>query len=252
MRNAEYLDLEKLIMKADTGTGLPRWRFGRRLLMDGTATLPNGRLRHGVTATLVMLASGAGYKLSDREIQWRLQCARQYQTESEIQAILAEFDTWGSLREANFPEPNSARSYGTYSPVGEESPGQGAPEKEDAFDEDDAEPNSEQQPERPFDPRTTEEILRDHEARGRRLLASTWEPGYEQLALFKSDKFDADSTLYDLKKHADEQHELTARFQAIDDKRYAYLQRLIDAVGGDLSKTWREAEEALASQDDAS
>src|SRR5258708_23771253 len=110
MRNAEYLDLEKLIMKADTGTVLHRWRFGRRLLMDGTATLPNGRLRHGVTATLVMLARGAGYKLSDREIQWRPQFPRHDPTASAIQAILAEFDTPGRLREANFPEPNSTRS----------------------------------------------------------------------------------------------------------------------------------------------
>src|SRR5258708_14730766 len=107
MRNAEYLDLEKLIMKADAGTVLHRWRFGRRLLMDGTATLPNGRLRHGVTATLVMLASGAGYKLSDREIQWRLQCPRQHQTQSEIHALLAELHTRRTLLETNLPPPNT-------------------------------------------------------------------------------------------------------------------------------------------------
>lgn len=243
MKNSEYLDLEKLIMKADTGTVLQRWRYGRRLLMDGTATLPTGRLRIGVTAGLIDVASRAGYKLSEREVQRRLQCASAYQTESEIQAILAEFDTWAALRDANFPEPNSARAGGNFTGVADEAPGQDATASP-AEDLDDSE-----QPERPHDPRTTQEIIRDHEARGRRLLAITWEPGQEQLALFKPDKLDAESTLADLKKYADEQAELTARFAVIDGRRYAYLQRLIAAVGGDLSKTWREAEEALARQE---
>jgi hypothetical protein len=241
MRNAESLDLEQLRMKAAAGTIIQRWRYGRRLLMDGTATLPNGRMKHGVTGQLVLMASAAGYKLSEREVQWRLQCAREYETESEIQEILAEFDSWGALRDANFPNPNSAQPYGSYSAVGEESAGQErslSPEDEDGGQED--------RGDRPYDPRTTDEIIRDHEARGRRLLAQTWEPGEYQLSLFKPDKLDAESTLADLKKYADEQAELTARFAAIDQKRSDYLQKLIDAVHGDMSKTWREAEEALA------
>jgi hypothetical protein len=82
---------------------LERWRFGRRLLMDDKATTPNGNLRHGVLARLIAEATASGYKLSEREIQRRLQCARTYLTEAQIRQLLADFGTWGDLHRANFP-----------------------------------------------------------------------------------------------------------------------------------------------------
>lgn len=70
-------------------------------------------------------------------------------------------------------------------------------------------------------------------------------PG-EQLSLFPGEQFGRLSTLAELAKYADEQRQYTDNMAARDQRRAEYLQRLIDAVGGDLSATWEQAEAALA------
>jgi hypothetical protein len=42
-------------------------------------------------------------KVSAREIQYRLQCARTYPTESQLAKALGDFRTWWDLIQANFP-----------------------------------------------------------------------------------------------------------------------------------------------------
>jgi hypothetical protein len=60
-------------------------------------------LRHGVTDQLIAAATASGHKLSAREIQRRLQCARSDPTEAEIRHVVSDFETWHDLVDANFP-----------------------------------------------------------------------------------------------------------------------------------------------------
>lgn len=208
MRYARYLRLEKYITASDTGGIIERWRFGRRLIEDDTATTPAGNLRHGVLAKLTGNASVRGYALSEREIQRRVQCARTYTTEDEIRRAVADFQTWRDLADAGFP------------PV-------------------EAPPD-----ELPFDPRDADEVARDTA----RALARRAQEGDGQLALFEyfpEDRFTEISTLGELAKYAGEMAELTERFRQRDEERAAYLRQLIDAVHGDLAATWEQAQAAL-------
>lgn len=66
-----------------------------------------GGLRHGVAAMLIEAAKRGGLKLSEREIQRRLQCARIYSTESQIGSGAADFRTWYDLSEANLDMADS-------------------------------------------------------------------------------------------------------------------------------------------------
>lgn len=210
MRYARYLRLEKYILASDTGAILERWKYGRRLLEDETATTPNGNLRHGVLAKLTGQATARGYKLPEREIQRRLQCARTYPAEAQIRRAIDRFGVWSALYDAAFP------------PVE-------APE--------DAEP---------FDPRDADEKARDAARELARRSGQAADDG--QLALFEyfpDDKFDEMATLGELAKYAAEMAALTERYARKDRDRADYLRRLIGAVKGDLSKTWAEAHAAL-------
>ena len=213
MRYARYLRLEKYIAASDTGGILERWRYGRRLLEDDTATTPAGNLRHGVLDRLTTNASARGFKLSEREIRYRLQCARTYGTEAEIGTASADFGDWTSLREAGFPAVEVP-------------------------------PDAE-----PCDPRDADERHRDTaRTLARRAGHDATEP--EQLALFEyfpDDRFGETSTLADLAKYTQEMAELTERFAQRDRERAAYLARLVDAAGGDLSVTWEQAHALLDS-----
>jgi hypothetical protein len=53
------------------------------------------------------------------------------------------------------------------------------------------------------------------------------------------------TTLKELQEYADEMAELTRRFADRDERRGAYLDRLIKAADGDLSVTWQEAHNRL-------
>jgi len=104
MKTTQYVRQEKAIAAADSGGIRERWLWGVRLLRDPDAFAPGStQLKPGRADELVKAATAGGYKLSEREIRYRLQCARAYKTEAEIRQALAEFGTWTALIEANFP-----------------------------------------------------------------------------------------------------------------------------------------------------
>ncbi|MCW2768495.1 MAG: hypothetical protein JWO11_4454 [Nocardioides sp.] len=103
MKTSQYVRQEKAISVADTSGIRERWMWGLRLLRDTEAMSSPKSLRHGVTDQLIAAAVSGGLRLSAREIQRRLQCARTYSTEAEIRQALADFETWEELAGANFP-----------------------------------------------------------------------------------------------------------------------------------------------------
>lgn len=114
MRVAAYRKIEQAIAASDSGGIFERWRYGRLLLVEADKTTPGGNLRHGVLAKLIEAAAKSGVKLSEREIQYRLQCGRTYETETQIRNGIADFKTWYSLTQTGFPEvsrPEGERPY---------------------------------------------------------------------------------------------------------------------------------------------
>jgi hypothetical protein len=215
MRYARYLRIEKYIAASDTGGVIERWRYGRRLLEDGTATTPAGNMKHGETAKLIAKAAARGYKIGEQEIQRRLRAARTYETEAQIRELLTDFATWDEVARAGFPAVEALA---------------------------DAEP---------YDPRDADERARDTA----RSLLRRAEGDDAQPALFDyfpDDRFDETSTLAELAKYADEMAELTERFRQRDEERAEYLRKLIDAVGGDLGATWEDAQSRLDAAEVAS
>lgn len=104
VKTTQYVRQEKAIAAADSGGIRERWLWGLRLLRDPDAFAPgSGQLRPGQTEHLIRAAVAAGLKLSEREIRYRLQCARTYPTEAQIRHACAEFREWSALRTAGFP-----------------------------------------------------------------------------------------------------------------------------------------------------
>jgi hypothetical protein len=102
MKITHYTSMERTILAADGGGVRERWRYGLRLLRDPEA-MADKSLRHGVTEVLIDAATSRGMKLSAREIQWRVQCARAYPTESQMRNAITDFGTWFALIQAGFP-----------------------------------------------------------------------------------------------------------------------------------------------------
>jgi hypothetical protein len=211
MRVTRYLRLEKNIAASDTGGIIERWRYGRRLLMDDTATTPNGNLRHGLLARLIPEAAAAGYKLSEREIQYRLQCAKAYLTEAEIRTAGADFVDWTALREAGFP------------------PVELPPEAD---------------PGEPHDPRDADEKWRDFRNAARQREQENPGQGalFELPMIFSHDTYSPKTPLSSLVAACDESERMTRNFIKKDEERRAYTMELIEAAGGNLGMTWYEAE----------
>lgn len=204
-RFSAYGRQERAIAAADTTTVHERWAFGRRLLCDPLATNPDGSLRPGVMENLIAAARARGVTLTEAEINARLAAGRSYPCESQARRALARFESWSDLRDAGFP------------PM-------------------DADPGEE-----PHDPRGAAERAA---AVDRQLALG--DP--DQLSLFEffpDDRFDSLSTLAELRKYAAESAERTERHARKDAERFEYLGRLSDAVGGDESRTWGEAQAAL-------
>lgn len=59
------------------------------------------------------------------------------------------------------------------------------------------------------------------------------------------------ATLAELEQHCKSQERMTANFAARDQRRRAHLTALIEAVNGDLTSTYAEAQRALRRQHDA-
>jgi hypothetical protein len=146
--------------------------------------------------------------LSEREIQRRKQCGLTYETEGQFRHAVAEFETWHDLAAANFPE---------------------SPKLEG---------------ERPYDPRTTADLKRDHERH------SGLPTEFEQRSLFEYFDDKPDATLLDAERHADELTELAARMSVRCEERHVYLDELVKAVDGDKTRLLREAQEILDERDD--
>jgi hypothetical protein len=103
-RRNPYLALEAKIAAGARGDAIYRWRFGRQLVKDkaGRQQLP-----HGLAADLIAAATRAGYKLSEREIRYRLACAEVYSSEAEVGTAVQTFGSWTALRDAGFPPVQS-------------------------------------------------------------------------------------------------------------------------------------------------
>lgn len=104
MKTTQYIRIERAISAAARSDIRERWLWGLRLLRDSDAFAPGStQLKPGRADELVRAAKAAGFKLTVREIQYRLQCARTYPTESQIANAGAQFEDWSSLRAAGFP-----------------------------------------------------------------------------------------------------------------------------------------------------
>ena len=210
MRYSRYLKLEKNIAASDTGGILERWRYGRTLLTDPKRTHPNGRLKHGELAKLVTEAKAAAFDISDTEIQRRMQAARAYETEAEVSHAVRQFGTWHDLVAAGFPQvelPDGVDPGEPYDPhAADRKPPKAASQE----------------------PLTTSD--------GKRV------PEFDPPVKFGGDEHGPRSTIEDLYAACKESEGYTERMAANDAKRRGYVDDLADAAGGDLTKTWYEAE----------
>lgn len=104
MKTTQYVRQEKAIASADSGGIRQRWLWGLRLLRDADAFAPgSSQLKPGRADELIKAAKAAGMKLSATEVRLRLQYARAYNTDAEIQRASVEFKTWSALITADFP-----------------------------------------------------------------------------------------------------------------------------------------------------
>jgi hypothetical protein len=104
MKTTQYIRIERAISAAATSDIRERWFWGLRLLHDPDAFAPgSSQLKPGRADELIRSAKAAGMTLSEREIRYRIQCARAYPTDSQIRHACAEFEDWSSLRAAGFP-----------------------------------------------------------------------------------------------------------------------------------------------------
>jgi hypothetical protein len=200
MKTTQYVRIERAIAAAAKSDIRERWLWGLRVLNDPDAFAPSStQLKPGRVDELIRSAKAAGFKLSEREIRYRIQCARAYPYESQIRHAGAEFEDWTDLRSAGFP----------------------------AIDPEEGEP--------PADWRNESERRTDLN----RALAAAGEISSDQLALFPLDRYEpAVATLKEISEYAAEMSELTARFAARDRERADYIDLLVEAAEGDLSTTW--------------
>jgi hypothetical protein len=214
MRLGEYGRIERAISAAGHGTIYERWRYGRRLLCDDQMTTPRGYFRHGVLEKLIRASGG---KVTERELQYRLQCGRTYPKQSQIRRASADFGYWWNLIPAGFP------------------------------------PYEGEEDELPYNPLDTEELIKQHETEeSRRREDGQYDGGglipYDQCeggALIPRDTFGDTTPLSELVRWAEQERELARRFNARVDRLCHYIDSLVKAVNGDLNATLGEAERRL-------
>lgn len=210
MRYGRYQKLEKSIAASDTGGIKERWRYGRTLVTDSKRVTANGNLKHGVLEELIADAKSVGVKLSKSEINYRMQCARAYLTEAEISTASGDFADWTSLRNAGFP------------PV--ELPGGVDPDE-------------------PYDPHAADRKPPQAPTQPTLVTADGKPvPQFDPPVRFSGDEHGPRSTIEDLYAACKESEGYTERMAANDARRRAYVDDLAGAAGGDLTKTWYEAE----------
>lgn len=213
MRYGRYLKFEKSIAASDTGGIIERWHYGFDLLNDPSKMSASRRsLQPGVADRLILDAKSAGIKLSEREIQYRLQAARTYETESQIRSAAADLGSWRVLCDAGFPAVD-------------------LPE--------------------PADPRTESQKRRDA-ALAKTRERHQGDPGLPEVEQFlktyvpdfrfRGDEHGVHSSLESLYVVLDDSERYTAGMVKYDAERRAWLDERRDAVGGDLTRTLGEAE----------
>jgi hypothetical protein len=212
MKLERYRRLEKRIASADGDSIRERWVYGRRLLCDAEAVTPQGNLQHGIAAKLICQAERLGRKLSEREIRYRMKIARDYPYESQIGTLSADFETWTELRDIAFRQVSH-----------------GAEEV-------------------PYNPLETDELTRQFDRRGRRMLLNIAHSGglfetsdYEKLW----PEFGRTDSLSEIQAWNEEQDEITRRFLELSEIRKAAFEQLLAAVDDDLTKTFGDALDAL-------
>lgn len=250
-----YDRIEQRILNADTGSSYYRWKWGRLTLSDPDAVHPNGRLRHGVLDALTAKAWAHGSKLSKREIKYRLQAARTYQTEAEIGQVLAQFGNWWSLISAGFPAVEVP-------PDAPETPLFDAPESTT-----EATPESTTEGPQPYDPRPPYKKRDDAERQLGRILNSPEANGQDALPgmrmylpgftpdtvgpetlfreAFKIHRYIRDEVTPQLRQAANQS-------ECDDREREAKLNRLYDAVNRDPDATLRAGDDAYWAAQNAS
>jgi hypothetical protein len=218
MRFAEYGRIERAISASDGGGIFERWRYGRRLLCEDEKTTPRGYFRHGVLEKLVRASGG---RVAEREIQWRVQCGREYPKESQIRNAITDFKTWFALTQAGFPHY-------------------------------DGDPD-----ELPYNPLETKELVKQHETQSDRFREDgQYESGGLvprddcEGALIPRDTFPDATPMSEIDRWADEELELAARHTDRAQKRRYYVDSLIKAINGDLNVTLGEAERRFHHGDD--
>lgn len=219
MRLGEYGRIERDISASESGTLYHRWRFGRRMLCDTEITTPSGNFRHGVLKKMIRASGG---KLSERELQRRLQCGRTYPKQSQIRHAMSDFPSWFAITQAGFP------------------PYEG--------DED----------ELPYNPLKTDELVKQHKTGTDRIGEDgQYEGGgifprgeCEEGALIPRDTFPDATPMSEIDRWANEELELAARHTDRAQKRRYYVDSLIKAVNGDLNATLGEAERRFHDHDD--
>lgn len=108
-KKSVYLGLETKIAADERGGIKHRWDYGRALLHEKAARplrRGNGErkiLPKDMITELIVDATRAGLKLSEREIQYRIKCASVYGSDVELRKAVAEFGTWSGLIQAGFP-----------------------------------------------------------------------------------------------------------------------------------------------------
>lgn len=225
MRLGEYGRIEREISAAGNGTIWHRWKYGRRLLCDTEITTPAGNFRHGKIEKLIRASGG---KLTERELQYRLQAGKVYPKRSQIRSVASDYDSWWTLIRAGFP------------------PYEG--------DED----------ELPYNPLATDELIKQHETGSARVgedgqyegggivpREDHEEHGEEprEGALIPRDTFPDTTPLSELVRWAEQERELARRFNARVDRVCYYIDSLVKASNGDLTMALGDAERRLHGRD---
>jgi hypothetical protein len=208
VKTTQYTQREARITTADSDGIRQRWMWGLRLLHDPAAfNQGSTQLRPGVAETLMTAASKRDLKLSEREIRYRLECARAYPTEAEFGTAVQNFADWTSLRQAGFPRYEA--------PAGE-----------------------------PLaDWRNDTERTRDHNRAW--LDATNGMDAMFPLSQFEPVETTLEDLENFMKDSLATHESIVAGFEHTHTKRRDYLDRLEEAAGHDLSMTWQEAQDRL-------
>lgn len=100
MTISPLIKLERRIARGEQAPVIDRWHYGRQVL---ESRVGRQRLPQGMIADLVAAAVKAGFKVTEREIQYRISFAEAYETITVAERAVRLFGSWTALRDAGFP-----------------------------------------------------------------------------------------------------------------------------------------------------